>query len=373
MDLRFYANSRKAGASEAVERLSLRAAELGFRVVRDGPGDAVVAIGGDGTFLRAVHEFPGVPILGFNLGGLGYLASVGESGFADALGSLAAGRYAVSERRLLEANGRFAALNDIVLTRELSGHAARLDLVADGKLVTRYMADGLIFATPTGSTAYSLAAGGPVLMPDSGSVELADENGVFRNISGETGHLSYMLQKDMLLPHKTILNNVALPLVLKGMKAREAGEIARPYFDQFGLEWTEDKYPAQLSGGMRQRAALLRTYLSKSRVALLDEPFSALDTITKGQIHEWYLDVMEKIDLSTLFITHDIDEAILLSDRIYIMTGNPGQIHQQLKIEPGRTHRKGFTLTDEFLNYKRQIIEILQAAPALPHAQETSV
>ena len=176
MDLRFYANSRKAGASEAVERLSLRAAELGFRVVRDGPGDAVVAIGGDGTFLRAVHEFPGVPILGFNLGGLGYLASVGESGFADALGSLAAGRYAVSERRLLEANGRFAALNDIVLTRELSGHAARLDLVADGKLVTRYMADGLIFATPTGSTAYSLAAGGPVLMPDSGSFVVTPMN-----------------------------------------------------------------------------------------------------------------------------------------------------------------------------------------------------
>ena len=176
-DLLFYANSVKPEASAAQKRLSARAAELGFRVVvGDGRCDAVVALGGDGTLLRAVHEFPGVPVLGLNLGGLGYLASVGESGFADALGSLAAGRYTVSERRLLEANGRFAALNDIVLTRELSGHSARLDLVADGKLVTRYMADGLIFATPTGSTAYSLAAGGPVLMPDSGSFVVTPMN-----------------------------------------------------------------------------------------------------------------------------------------------------------------------------------------------------
>ena len=173
----FYANMQKSGAAEAVASLRAEASALGLAVCADGePADAVVALGGDGTFLRAVHEFPDVPVLGLNLGGLGYLASVGENGFADALASLAHGRYAVSERRLLEADGRFAALNDIVLTRELSGHSARLDLAADGKLVTRYMADGLIFATPTGSTAYSLAAGGPVLMPDSGSFVVTPMN-----------------------------------------------------------------------------------------------------------------------------------------------------------------------------------------------------
>ena len=93
--------------------------------------------------------------------------------------------------------------------------------------------------------------------------------------------------------------------------------------------------------------------------ALLDEPFSALDTITKDQIHTWYLDVMQKIDLSTIFITHDIDEAILLSDRIYLMTGTPGKITHELHINPVRSLRKEFNLTQEFLEYKRRIISIL--------------
>ena len=192
--------------------------------------------------------------------------------------------------------------------------------------------------------------------PEEGKVFLGDEE-----ITGKPGRISYMLQKDLLLPHKKVIDNVALPLVLKGMGKREARDEAAPLFEQFGLEGTQQQYPSQLSGGMRQRAALLRTYLTKSRVALLDEPFSALDTITKGQIHEWYLDVMEKIDLSTLFITHDIDEAILLSDRIYIMTGKPGEIHSELRIEPERAKRRDFTLSEEFLSYKREIMRILRA------------
>lgn len=151
-------------------RIRTLARKAGVSVVSVGrAADVVVSLGGDGTFLRAVHEFPEIPVVGFNLGGLGYLSSVGEKDFEAAFCKLKAGRYRVFERRLLEVDGRFAALNDIVITRELTGHSARLDLMADGRLVTRYMADGLIFATPTGSTAYSLAAGGPVLMPDSES------------------------------------------------------------------------------------------------------------------------------------------------------------------------------------------------------------
>ena len=111
-----------------------------------------------------------------NFGGLGYLASVGERDFTFALMKLASGRYRISERRMIEVNGTFAALNDIVITREMSGHSTRLDLEADGRRVTSYMADGLIFATPTGSTAYSLAAGGPVLMPDSDSFVVTPMN-----------------------------------------------------------------------------------------------------------------------------------------------------------------------------------------------------
>ena len=107
---------------------------------------------------------------------------------------------------------------------------------------------------------------------------------------------------------------------------------------------------------MRQRAALLRTYLSSDGVALLDEPFSALDTITKSNIHQWYLDVMERIDLSTLFITHDIDEAILLSDRIYILSGQPGRITEEIVIEEKKPRPADFNLTEAFFRYKREII-----------------
>ena len=121
-----------------------------------------------------------------------------------------------------------------------------------------------------------------------------------------------MLQKDLLLPYRTIEDNVALPLLIRGMKKDEARKKVRPFFAGFGIEGTQKQFPAELSGGMRQRAALLRTYLFSKDVALLDEPFSALDTLTKTDMHRWYLDAMEDIRLATLFITHDIDEAILL-------------------------------------------------------------
>lgn len=177
----FYVNSEKPRALEVCARLSAAAVGLGLEVLNSACGvsttaDAVIVLGGDGTFLRAVHEFPGLPILGLNLGGLGYLSSVEEKDFDRALAALAAGEYRISERRMLAVNGRFSALNDIVVTRELTGHSALLDLEADGRTVTHYMADGLIFATPTGSTAYSLAAGGPVLMPDSESIVVTPMN-----------------------------------------------------------------------------------------------------------------------------------------------------------------------------------------------------
>jgi len=193
-----------------------------------------------------------------------------------------------------------------------------------------------------------------LLKPDQGAVLLDGEN-----ITNQPGRISYMLQKDLLLPYRTIEDNVALPLLLKGMKRREARNRVSPLFAQFGLAGTQKKYPAQLSGGMRQRAALLRTYLFSKDVALLDEPFSALDTLTKSAIHRWYLDVMEKIQLSTLFITHDVDEAILLSDRIYLLSGSPGRIAGEIVIREPKPRRADFNLTEEFLEYKRQILSLL--------------
>jgi ABC-type nitrate/sulfonate/bicarbonate transport system ATPase subunit len=100
--------------------------------------------------------------------------------------------------------------------------------------------------------------------------------------------------------------------------------------------------------------------LFSGEVALLDEPFSALDMLTKQSIHEWYLDVMEKIQLSTLFITHDIDEAILLSDRIYLLTGKPGEITKEIVIAEQKPRSKDFSLSEEFLQYKREILAYLE-------------
>ena len=202
------------------------------------------------------------------------------------------------------------------------------------------------------TTLFNVISG--LVEPEQGRVFLNGED-----VTGRPGHISYMLQKDLLLPYRTIEDNVALPLLLKGAKKREARAQVTPHFAQFGLEGTEKKYPAQLSGGMRQRAALLRTYLFSRDVALLDEPFSALDTLTKSAIHRWFLDVMEKIRLSTLFITHDIDEAILLSDRIYLLSGYPGTITAELVIREPKPRSADFNLTPEFLSYKRQILELL--------------
>ncbi|MBR2316290.1 MAG: ABC transporter ATP-binding protein [Clostridia bacterium] len=179
-----------------------------------------------------------------------------------------------------------------------------------------------------------------------------------KDITGKPGEISYMLQKDLLQPHYTVLDNVALPLIVKnGMKKNDAREKAEAYFSAFGLEGTQKKYPHQLSGGMKQRAALLRTYLGSEGVALLDEPFSALDTITKSAIHKWYLDIMKEIKLSTLFVTHDIEEAILLSDRIYILGGKPGKINDEIVIDLPKPRPENITMSEAFLLYKKMIIE----------------
>ena len=202
------------------------------------------------------------------------------------------------------------------------------------------------------TTLFNIISG--LMAPDTGHVFLKDDD-----ITGKPGSVSYMLQKDLLLPHKKIIENFSLPLILKGMKKEAAFEKAAVLFPQFGLEGTEYQYPSRLSGGMKQRAALLRTYLASNGVALLDEPFSALDTLTKTAVHKWYLDIMNRIDLSTIFITHDIDEAILLSDRICILSGTPGQITNEIVIEEKKPRAEDFSLTEKFLQYKKQVIKLL--------------
>ena len=214
----------------------------------------------------------------------------------------------MSKLELKKISHAFADAPEVEILRDVSLH------VNEGEIVS--------IIGPSGggkTTLFHIAAG--LLRPTAGQVYLDG-----REITGQSGHVSYMLQKDLLLPFKTVLDNVALPQIIKGKDKKAARAEAAAYFKEFGLAGTENKYPQMLSGGMRQRAALLRTYLFGREMALLDEPFSALDAITKENIHQWYLEIMTQLNLTTLFITHDMEEAILLSDRIYVLKGRPANL-----------------------------------------------
>lgn len=147
------------------------------------------------------------------------------------------------------------------------------------------------------------------------------------------GRFSYMYQKDLLLPYKNIIDNVSLPLVLKGEKKKKSRETVKPYFSTFGLEGYENKYPDELSGGMRQRVNFMRTFVNSSDIMLLDEPFGALDSITRSSMQNWLLDIKKEIKSTILLITHDIDEAIILSDRIYILSNKPAVITKEIFVD----------------------------------------
>lgn len=169
------------------------------------------------------------------------------------------------------------------------------------------------------------------------------------------GKVAYMLQKDLLFEHKTIIDNVILPLIIAKVNKKEALEEGNKILKQFNLDKYANKYPQQLSGGMRQRVALIRTYMFKKNIFLLDEAFSALDAITKKELHKWYLDLKKEFNLTTLLITHDIEEAVFLSDRIYILGNKPGEIIGEIKIEINPNE----DIDVQRLFYKKEILNIM--------------
>ena len=169
------------------------------------------------------------------------------------------------------------------------------------------------------------------------------------------GKVAYMLQKDLLFEHKTIIDNVILPLIIAKVNKKEALGEGNKILKQFNLDKYANKYPQQLSGGMRQRVALIRTYMFKRKIFLLDEAFSALDAITKKELHKWYLDLKKEFNLTTLLITHDIEEAVFLSDRIYILGNKPGEIIGEIKIEINPNE----DIDVQRLFYKKEILNIM--------------
>ena len=196
------------------------------------------------------------------------------------------------------------------------------------------------------STLFNLIAG--VLNKQTGEITI---NGSEDYI----GKVAYMLQKDLLFEHKTIIDNVILPLIIGKVDKKEALEEGNKILKQFNLDKYANKYPQQLSGGMRQRVALIRTYMFKRNIFLLDEAFSALDAITKKELHRWYLDLKKEFNLTTLLITHDIEEAVFLSDRIYILGNKPGEIIGEIKIKINPNE----DIDVQRLFYKKEILNIM--------------
>ena len=176
------------------------------------------------------------------------------------------------------------------------------------------------------STLFNIIAG--LVKPGQGTVFIDGHDW-----TGKTGRISYMQQKDLLLPSRNILDNVSIPLLLKGMSKKEARQQAASYLEDFGLKGFANYYPRQLSGGMRQRAALLRTYLQASDILLLDEPFAALDAINRRNMQLWLKELCNRYQSSVLFITHDIEEALLLADRIYLFSARPARIKLEIDLK----------------------------------------
>lgn len=200
------------------------------------------------------------------------------------------------------------------------------------------------------STIFNMIAG--LLKPSSGSITVDG-----RSVIGETGHAGYMLQKDLLLPWRTVLQNVMLGAELLGGRRQTLEQEARQLMARFGLKGFEDQWPTRLSGGMRQRAALMRTVLSQQDLMLLDEPFGALDAMTKSMMQEWLLSIWAEFDRTIIFITHDIDEAIFLSDRIFVMSARPGSIKREVKVNLPRPRvAQEITTTAAFAQLKHEVL-----------------
>lgn len=181
------------------------------------------------------------------------------------------------------------------------------------------------------STIFNIIAG--LLEPDSGKVMVHGEE-----INRTTGHVGYMMQRDLLLPWRSVLDNVSIGLEIQGMSKNERYEKARVYLERYGLLSFAHSYPTMLSGGMRQRVALIRTLVTNPDIIMLDEPFSALDYQTRLVLEEEILTILKNENKTCVLITHDIEEAIALSDRVAVMTKRPTSVKRMYDIRLASRH-----------------------------------
>lgn len=200
------------------------------------------------------------------------------------------------------------------------------------------------------STVFGLLAGLDV--PDSGSASVGSEPAV-------AGHCAYMPQKDLLFPWRTVLDNTILGLQVQGVPTNEARRRAADLFPAFGLAGFEDARPFQLSGGMRQRAALLRTVVSNRDLVLLDEPFGALDSLTRTEMQTWLQSVWQRYRWTVLMITHDVREAVHLSDRVIVLSARPATVVHEVRVDLPRPRDPAGLTAPEFVALERELLEVL--------------
>ena len=223
----------------------------------------------------------------------------------------------------------------------------------DGELV------GIIGPSGCGkSTLLNIIAG--LDQPNTGAIYLNA-----RRADRRLGKVGYMQQKDLLLPWRNVIDNAVLGLELQGVPRRVARFRAMELMEQFGLKGFEREYPFALSGGMRQRASFLRTVLADQDVFLLDEPFSALDALNRAQIQVWLLGLWESLRKTIVLVTHDVEEAIFLSDRVYVMTARPGRIKLVERVDLPRPRTLDMVTEPSFVALKAKLLASIRQEDGL--------
>lgn len=202
------------------------------------------------------------------------------------------------------------------------------------------------------STLLAIVAG--LETPTSGTVALRGDRGAER-----LGRLGYMPQRDLLLPWRRALENAAAGLEARGVPRAEARRQAQVVFADFGLAGFERLYPPQLSGGMRQRVAFARTALAGGELLLLDEPFGALDALTRAALQAWLLELWGRLGRACLLVTHDVEEALLLADRIYVLSQRPGRVILERRVPLPRPRSREQLLRPEAVALKAELLAAL--------------
>jgi ABC-type nitrate/sulfonate/bicarbonate transport system ATPase subunit len=246
---------------------------------------------------------------------------------------------------LLELNGISKTFGSVQAVRDLSLS------VEPGEFVT--------VVGPSGcgkSTLFNMVAG--LDEPDPGGILRFKGRGC--HASELLGRVSFMPQRDLLLPWRNVVDNAILANEIEGANRAEARAKALRMLPEFGLTGFEKQYPHQLSGGMRQRVALMRTFMFERDLMLLDEPFGALDALTRTLMQRWLLDVWQRHRRTILFITHDVDEAIFLGDRVLVMSARPGHVKHARRVDLPRPRAAELVTSPEFIALKREILEAIE-------------